>query len=59
MGMKVYTLENEAMNVKVYFSSDCCGFIMTAGQAEYGICPQCGEHCEVVVEEVSEDTGEY
>jgi len=26
--------------------SDCCGANMDAIQAEHGICPRCGEHCE-------------
>jgi hypothetical protein len=45
--------------VNVYFSSDCCGEDMTFAQTDYGICPCCGEHCEVIGEEVIEDNGEY
>lgn len=45
--------------INVYFSSECCGADMTFGQTDYGICPDCGEHCEVVGEEVAEDNGEY
>ena len=45
--------------VKVYFYSDCCGCEMSFSQTDYGICPQCHEHCEVVSEEVIEDRGEY
>ena len=44
--------------VNVIFSSDCCGAEMTFAQTDYGICPQCCEHCEVVGEEVVEDNGE-
>ena len=43
----------------VIFSSDCCGCEMTFAQVDFGICPKCGEHCEVVSEEVSEDSGEF
>lgn len=45
--------------ITVIFSSGCCGAIMTFAQADYGICPRCCEHCEVVGEEVCEDCGEY
>jgi len=45
--------------VTVYFSSDCCGCVMTFAQADYGICPRCCEHCGVIGEEVIEDNGEY
>jgi predicted amidophosphoribosyltransferase len=45
--------------VTVYFTSDCCGCEMTFAQTDYGICPQCCEHCEVIGEEVFLDNGEY
>jgi hypothetical protein len=45
--------------VTVIFSSDCCGASMTFAQADYEICPRCLEHCEVIGEEVIEDSGEY
>ena len=45
--------------IQVYFSSDCCGAMMTFGQVDHGICPDCLEHCEVIGEEVVEDSGEY
>jgi hypothetical protein len=45
--------------VTVYFSSDCCGCPMTFDQADYGICPHCYDHCEVIGEEVIQDSGEY
>jgi hypothetical protein len=45
--------------IRVYFTSDCCNAEMTFLQADYGICPGCGEHCEVVGEEIAEDTGEF
>ena len=45
--------------IRVIFSSDCCGCEMSFAQTDYGICPQCFEHCEVVGEEVVEDNGEY
>lgn len=31
--------------------SDCCGVEMDPVQIEHGICPRCGEHCEVVDDE--------
>lgn len=31
--------------------SDCCGVEMDPIQIEHGICPCCGEHCEVVNDE--------
>lgn len=45
--------------IRVYFTSDCCGAEMTFLQTDYGICPQCCEHCEVNGEEVAEDNGEF
>jgi hypothetical protein len=36
--------------------SDCCSEVMSGVQADYGLCPRCGEHCEVV--DISED-GDY
>lgn len=38
------------MKNDVYVASDCCGVPMTWECAEHGICPQCGEHCEAIVE---------
>ena len=43
--------------IRVYFVSDCCGCEMTFAQTDYGICPDCGEHCEVIRQEVSDDSG--
>lgn len=45
--------------IRVYFVSDCCNEDMTFAQTDYGICPCCGEHCEVIGEEVAEDNGEF
>lgn len=45
--------------VQVYFVSDCCNEDMSFAQTDYGICPCCGEHCEVLSEEVSLDNGEF
>jgi hypothetical protein len=28
--------------------SDCCYITMDSAQADYGVCPRCGEHCEVI-----------
>ena len=45
--------------IGIYFTSGCCGCEMSFSQVDYGICPSCFEHCEVVGEEVVEDSGEY
>ena len=31
--------------------SDCCGAEMTPIHAEHGVCPQCGEHCEIITDD--------
>jgi hypothetical protein len=36
--------------------SDCCGYPEIGNSSDYGICPECKEHCEYVDEE--EDTDE-
>ena len=46
-------------NTIVILMSDCCCADMTSLQAEYGICPNCFDHCEVVSEEIREDNGEF
>ena len=28
--------------------SDCCYAAMDSTQADYGLCPCCGEHCETI-----------
>lgn len=28
--------------------SDCCYTTMDSTQADYGLCPCCGEHCETI-----------
>lgn len=35
--------------------SDCCGVEMNGIQADYGLCPDCGEHCDVVVDDSEEN----
>lgn len=47
--MRVESHENLICEI-IYFS-DCCGGQMNTEQVDYGICPCCGEHCEVVKEE--------
>ena len=42
--------------ISVYFVSDCCNSDMIFAQTDYGICPDCGEHCEIISQEVSEDS---
>lgn len=34
------------------YISDCCGAYMSGDMVDIGICPDCGEHCEVVDEEL-------
>lgn len=43
----------ETFQVYMVYTSDCCGEYLTDGEAEYGICPRCREHCEVICEEVA------
>ena len=43
--------------ISVYFVSDCCNSDMSFAQTDYGICPDCHEHCEVIREEVCDDSG--
>ena len=38
-----------------FLLSDCCGCEMTGIQSDYGICPECGEHCEVVTDSMESD----
>ena len=38
-------MQNEINEILAY--SECCGEQMTGEQVDYGICPCCGEHCEV------------
>ena len=45
--------------IQVYFTSDCCGADMAFAQTDYGICPECCEHCEVMSDEIVEDNGEF
>ena len=34
-----------------HYTSDCCGAYLDDAQIEYGICNDCGEHCEIITEE--------
>jgi hypothetical protein len=38
-------------NADFDYVSDCCGVEMTGIQMDYGICPDCGEHCEIVTDD--------
>lgn len=33
-------------------SSDCCSAEMSGIAMDHGVCPRCGEHCEVIVETI-------
>ena len=37
----------DGLNLESIPVSDCCGEYMR-GLSDYGICPRCGEHCEIV-----------
>jgi len=39
------------MEMQILYISDCCGSYLDDAQIEYGICNDCGEHCEVLTEE--------
>lgn len=41
------------MMITETISSDCCGSEMSGIEMDHGVCPKCGEHCEVVVEQIS------
>jgi len=51
MKNKTFTLENRKMEMQILYISDCCGAYLDDAQIEYGICNDCGEHCEVLTEE--------
>jgi hypothetical protein len=38
---------NEGLTLEIIPVSDCCGEYMR-GLDDWGICPRCGEHCEIV-----------
>ena len=39
------------MEIQILYISDCCGSYLDDAQVEYGICNDCGEHCEIITEE--------
>jgi hypothetical protein len=43
--------ELRMLNPDLDYVSDCCGVEMTGIQMDYGICPDCGEHCELVADD--------
>ena len=38
------------------FISDCCGVAIPLEGIDYGICPECKEHCEVIDEEENDES---
>ena len=48
---QTFTLEIEKMEMQILYISDCCGSYLDDCHIEYGICNDCGEHCEIVTEE--------
>jgi hypothetical protein len=51
MKNETFTLENRKMEMQILYISDCCGAYLDDAQIEYGICNDCGEHCEIITEE--------
>jgi len=51
MKNETFTLEIEKMEMQILYISDCCGSYLDDCHIEYGICNDCGEHCEIVTEE--------
>lgn len=51
MKNETFTLENRKMEMQILYISDCCGAYLDDAQIQYGICNDCGEHCEVLTEE--------
>jgi len=51
MKNETFTLENRKMEIQILYISDCCGSYLDDCHVEYGICNDCGEHCEVLTEE--------
>jgi len=39
------------MEIQILYISDCCGSYLDDCHIEYGICNDCGEHCEIITEE--------
>ena len=48
---QTFTLEIEKMEMQILYISDCCGSYLDDCHIEYGICNDCGEHCEIITEE--------
>lgn len=38
--------------METIFISECCGVRVNIDFVDYGICPDCKEHCEIVEEEI-------
>lgn len=38
----------DGLTIETMVVSDCCGEHLDAVQAEFGLCPRCGEHCEAI-----------
>ena len=45
------TKEKGRKMIEILYISDCCGAYLADDHVEYGICPDCHEHCEVIWEE--------
>lgn len=46
----------ERFNTVMIYVSDCCGAYLNEEEAEYEICHECREHCEVISEEIEVET---
>jgi hypothetical protein len=43
--------------VTILYLSDCCGAYMSDEHICYEVCPDCKDHCEVVIEEYPVENG--
>jgi len=40
------------MEIEIIYTSDCCTAYLSDAHVEHGLCPECGDHCEVNKEEI-------
>lgn len=48
----LYLLENRKMEIEIIYTSDCCTAYLSDAHVEHGLCPECGDNCEVNKEEI-------
>ena len=39
-------------DLAIIYTSDCCGAYLSDAHVEHGLCPECGDHCDVIKEEI-------